>query len=143
MTIWEIVNSPLILTIIGLLWGSIVTTWITALWQKRAYRHEVKLGCAKNILAIYHEYIRLFKGNTELLAGKEFDGINARLYTEVKISKLVFKNKDVGNQWKLVARSLASIRQLRLEKSKLVDEKLDDIYEKASIATELMFKELT
>lgn len=143
MTIWDIVNSPVALTVIGLLWGSIVTTWITATWQKRAHQHEIKLECAKNILSIYHDYIRLLKGSLDSLSGKEFDNINARLYTEVKIAKLIFKNKDVSKQWKSVAGSLANIRQLRLEKSKLTDEKLDDVYDKATMATELMFKELT
>ena len=142
MTIWEIVNSPLILTIIGLFWGSLVTTWITATWQKRAYQHEVKLENAKNILSIYHDYVRLLKGNVESLSGKEFDSTNARLYTEVKIAKLIFRNKEVGKQWKSVAGSLANIRQLRLEKSEFVNEKLDDVYDKATIATESMFKEL-
>ena len=142
MTIWDVVNSSLVLTLIGLLWGSIVTTWITATWQKRAHQHDLKLGCAKNILSIYHDYIRLLKGNPDSLSGKEFDSVNARLYTEVKIAKLIFRNKDIGKEWKSVAGSLANIRQLRLEKSKLTDEKLDSVYDKATKATELMFKEL-
>src|SRR5690242_20592492 len=60
-------NSPLSLTLIGLAWASTVTSWIAALWQKRAYQHEVRMECAKNILTIYHEYIRLLKGNPECL----------------------------------------------------------------------------
>ena len=143
MTTWEIINSPLTLTIISLIWGSIITTWITASWQKRAYRHEIKLECAKNILSIYHEYIRLVKGNPEFLKGKEFDSINGRLHTEIKIAKLIFKDKEVAHHWKSVAGSLANVRKLCQENSNLVGEKLDDIYNKANSATELMFKELS
>lgn len=142
MNIWEVANSPLILTLIGLVGGSIVATWLTGLWQKRAHQHEIRLECAKNILSIYHEYIRLLKGKPEFLIGKEFDSINARLYTQVKISHLVFKNKEIAKQWRSVAGSLANVRQLCLEKSKLVNEKLDSTYDKAAVATELMFKEI-
>ena len=143
MTAWEIINSPLTLTIISLVWGSIITTWIIASWQKKTHRHEIKLECAKNILSIYHEYICLVKGNSEVLAGKEFDSINARLYTEVKIAKRIFKDKEIAQHWKSVAGSLANVRKLCQEKSKLVSEKLDDVYGKANTATELMFKELS
>lgn len=143
MSTWGIINSPLALAIMSLLCGGIMASWITALWQKRANRYNAKLECSKSILSIYHEYIRLVRGDPERLQGQEFDSVHARLFTQIKIARLIFRDKGVAKGWDSVIGALANMRKLCLQKEDdLAREKLDDIFEMATIATEKMFREL-
>ncbi len=146
MNLWEIANSSIVITIITLVVGSILASWLTAMWQRRAKQYEIKLQQAEKLLLIYHEYIRILKGDDTKLRGEEFDRLHSQLYALSKITGLVFKDKHVGKNWKDVADTLAKVRQLRLTGKKPRDTKVtqlfNEIYEAARVATEKMFTEL-
>jgi hypothetical protein len=144
MSWWEITNSPIVLTLITLVWGSAVASWVTALWQRRSHRHEVKLQYVQDVINSYQEYIRLVKGSPTRLEGEDFDEVHSRMLSQAKVAGLLFKDKSVGQGWKLVIDKLANVRALRLEErdSTLTEKKLHQVFAEGDIAIERMFKEL-
>ncbi len=156
MDLWEIANSSIVITIVTLIVGSILASWLTAMWQKRARQYDIKLQQAEKILLTYHEYIRILKGDGDKLRGDDFDRLHSQLFALSKVASLVFKNKKVGNGWKEVVEMLAKIRYLRLPTEKEDGAKQDgkkprdpqvkalfiEVYETARVATEKMFAEL-
>jgi len=141
---WEIVNSPVSITAISMLWGSIAASWITFMWQKRAQRHAARVECAQTIVAGYQEYVRLLRGKPEGLDGKEFDSLHVRMLSQTKIAAVLFRDKRVGIEWRSALDRLATVRGLRLAgREDSVEEKMDGVYQIASGATERMFKEIS
>jgi len=145
MSFWEIINSPLVIGLISLLWGSIVASGITYLWQKRAYQHQLKIRCANDLIEIYQEYIRFIRGTAEKFDNSKFDEIHSEMISKAKIAGLLFKNKNIGKQWEQVAGKLANIRSLILDgrDEKLVQRKMKEVFTMGNQAEEIMFKELS
>lgn len=156
MDLWEIVNSSLVITIMSLIFGSILASWLAALWQRRARQYDIKLQQAEKLLLTYHEYIRILKGDVDKLRGDDFDRLHSQLFAQTKVASLVFKNKKVSENWKAVVEELAIIRGLRLPqklqdgsekegkkpRNPEVKSRFDNVYKMARIATEKMFSEL-
>lgn len=143
MDIWTIVNSPLVLTILTLLWGSVVASWIAALWQKRNHHHELKLQYTREIVDSYQEYIRLIRGNKKTTKA-DFDVTHAAVMSRAKIIGYLFDNKEIGRLWVTVVDKLSSVFDLKLKSrnQSLVEKSLVDIYFDSNCAIELMFNEL-
>ena len=146
MDIWEIANSSIVITILTLIVGSILASSLTAMWQSRARKYDIKLEQAEKLLLIYHDYIRVLKSDDTKLYGDEFNQVHAQLLARSKIAGLVFKNKTIGESWKEVVDQFAKVRQLRLNgkahRDPSVHGLLTEIYEVARVATEKMFAEL-
>jgi hypothetical protein len=96
MNWWDVLNSPIVLTMITLLWGSLIVSWIASLWQKRSQQYEIRLQFAKDVLKTYQEYIRLARGSTERLQGGDFDMIHAEILSQARIASLVFKDQNIA-----------------------------------------------
>jgi hypothetical protein len=144
MNFWEVINSPLILTIVSLIWGSLIASWVTALWQKRSYHHQIKLQYAQEIISIYQEYLRLIRSETANISRGDFDKIHPRMVASAKLINLLFWNKRIGQIWLSVTNKLNSTCDLRIQERdrSLIDRKLRDIYPEADKAIETMFNEL-
>ena len=156
MSLWEIANSSIVITTVTLIVGSILASWLTAVWQRRARQYDIKLQQAEKLLLVYHEYIRILKGDGDKLRGADFDRLHSQLFALAKVASLVFKNKKVGESWKVVVEKLAEIRYLRLPTQKGDGTKLEgkkprdpqvktlfgEVYDTARVATEKMFAEL-
>ncbi|RLC70000.1 MAG: hypothetical protein DRI81_19695 [Chloroflexi bacterium] len=144
MSFWDIVNSPVILTLVTLIWGSLVASWVTALWQKRSHHHEVKLKYAQEVTSAYQEYIRMIRSNLDRLSGKDFDDLHSHMVSQARIAGFLFRDKRIGQSWQTVIDKLASVRALRVEgrDPTLIERKLREVYEEADKAVEGMFKKL-
>jgi hypothetical protein len=144
MTFWEIINSPIVLTIISLIWGSLVASWVTALWQKRSHQYEVKLQYAQDIVNAYQKYVRMLRSTSERLSDNDFDELHSRIVSYSRIAKFLFREKKVGENWIEVVDKLANIRNLRMQGRDflLVDKKLKELYPEANVTIENMFSEL-
>jgi len=139
MSIWDYLNSPLI----SILLGSLAVSWITALWQKRSQRYEIKLQYAQEIINIYQEYVRLLRG--ENITADDLSKIHPKLLSNAKIIGYIFKDKRVGKSWITIAGKLSNIYGMKKQgKEKvLITEKSEEVYDEASMAIEIMFKELS
>ena len=42
MRLWEIVNSPIALTVTSFVFGGLMVSWLSARWQQRAQLHELR-----------------------------------------------------------------------------------------------------
>jgi hypothetical protein len=144
MNWWQVINSPIILTMLGLLWGSFVAARITALWQKRSHHYQVKLKYAQDVISAHQRYIRLLKNEESSVSGEEFDELHSRMVSYAKIAKFLFTDAAIGKGWQSVVDRLTSIRGLRIDKRNisLVEKKLKDVYPEANDLIERMFKEL-
>ena len=144
MTLWEIFNSPIVLTIISLVWGSLVASWITALWQKRSHQYEVKLQYAQDIISAYQKYVRMLRSTSEHLSDKDFDELHSHIVSYSRIAQFLFKGDKVSESWMAVVDRLANIHTLRIQgrEFSLIDKKLKELYPKANVAIENMFSEL-
>jgi hypothetical protein len=143
MSWWDVLNSPIVLTMITLFWGSIVASWIASLWQKRSQQHEVKLQFAQDILKTYQDYIRLARGSTERMQSGDFDTIHAEILSQARIASLVFKDQNIAAGWRLIVDKLANVRSLRLSgKDALAEKKIIEAFADADKTIEAMYKEI-
>lgn len=140
---WNYLNSPFVLTIISLVFGSLMASWITSIWQRRAYHHQVKVQYAQDIVKIYQEYIRLLRGNNKSKTD-DFDLIHPRLVHLSKVTGFLFKNKHIGEKWATIANQLSSILDLQRQgrDKKLIERKLKALYDDGEDVIEKMFKEI-
>jgi len=144
MNIWEFFNSPIILTTITLIWGSLIASWITALWQNRSHRYEVKLQYMQSITKTYQEYIRLIRDTSSNVSGENYDTLHADIVSQMKFISFLYKNKLIGEGWDIVIAQLANIRGLRIEgkNTNFIDNKLKDVYPEVDKIIKLMVREL-
>ena len=130
-----IVNSPLVLTILGLLWGGIIASWITALWQKRNPHHELKLKYAQEVIEAYQEYIRLVRG-TKIPPRTDFDELQIAMMSHAKVVGHLYSNKEIRKLWASTIDKLSSIFDLKTKgrSQSLVENKLVEIYDDSNQA---------
>jgi len=140
---WDYLNSPFVLTLISLIIGSLIATWITALWQKRSQQYQIKLQYAQEVINIYQEYARLLRNNK--VTAEDIDKIHPRFLASVKIIGYLFKDKRVGQNWTLIASKFSNIYGLRKQgKDKtMIVTKSEEIYDDFSQVIKIMFKELS
>ena len=140
---WEIINSPIFLTLISLVWGSFIASAMTYMWQKQSHNHELRLAFIKEILTVYHQYIRLLKGNIENLKGEDFDEIHGNMRTLVNVSKILFRNTEINQGWEYVSNLMTTVRSCRLEgKFSKADKLLLEAFKEKNNVTEKMYKAL-
>jgi hypothetical protein len=143
MNWWDVLNSPIVLTMITLLWGSLIASWIASLWQKRSHQHEVRLQFAQDVLKAYQEYVRLARGSVERLQGGDFDTTHAEMLSQARVASLIFKDQNIAAGWKLVIDKLANVRNLRLnDKDSLAEKKIIEAFADADKTIEAMYKEI-
>jgi hypothetical protein len=114
MSIWEAVNSPIILTIISFLLVGVLASAISAAWQRRSQRHSVRLLLAKEILDTYHEYIRYLRREETIEDPNEFDRLHSDMLSKATMAKVLF-NKDIAHRLRELAHKLANVQDLRVQ----------------------------
>lgn len=144
MSYAEIINSPSFLALVGLIWGSLVASWVSAFWQKRSRLHEVKLQYAQNIISAYQEYIRLIRSDSTQESSEDFDILHSRIVSHSRIIEFIFKNKSIGQGWTKIIDNLNSAYNLRVQgrDRSHIDRQLRNIYPKSDLVVQMMFKEL-
>ncbi len=145
MNIWEILNSPFIVTVISFALGGVVVALVSAKLQQRGQRHSVRLVLTREILATYHEYVRFLRRarNPEDEGDDdEFDRLHAELMSRTRITKVLFSYNMHQDLTRLASR-LANIQQLRRDGAQeQAKAKLIDVYQHAESIFEAMFSEL-
>lgn len=143
LAIWDIFNSPLVLTILSLLWGALVASTIAELWQRRARRQQLRAQQTKDMLSVYHRYVRLLRGNPSQLDGPRFDDIHAQFLSLNKLNLLLFRTHQIYDDWAHVATTLTAARG-RLMKGDTCHWRalFDEIRPTAEAATTTMFREI-
>jgi len=143
MRLWEIVNSPIALTVTSFVFGGLMVSWLSARWQQRAQLHELRVANARDMLTAYQDYIRVIRGRTMGLNGPTFDTVHAQLLATAKVASFLFANAEVGASWQSIAGKLAAIHDCRLrEQDDRAKRLLKEVYKAADQAMSLMFKEL-
>ena len=138
---WELINSPAILTLFTVIWGSFVASWITALWQKRSHQQTLRTQFAKDILKAYQQYVRLLRSQKERLQSETFDIIHAEMASQARIAGVIFKDQSIRNRWEKVTDKLANIRGLRIDgKDGTAEKKLLDVFSEADQVIEAMYE---
>lgn len=143
MSILDFLNQSIVTTLISLIGASFVAAYISERWQRRSKMYDLRLTQIRGVITLYHNYLRLVKGDVKELEGKSFDELHASIISLNKLNKCLFKSEKVYLNWDLVCQNLSSIRNDRLHGKKIDwDEKVDPIREKAEDAINIMFKEL-
>ena len=97
MTVWDILNSSLSITIISFILGGILASAISAAWQRRAQRHSLRLTFLNDILNTYHEYVRFLHRNDTAEHGDVFDRYHSSMLSKTVMAKVLF-GREVGNK---------------------------------------------
>jgi L-rhamnose mutarotase len=143
MSLGEFLNQSIVTTLISLIGASFVAAYLSERWQRRSKMYDLRLNQIREIIEVYHKYVRLVKGNVSELHGKPFDDLHATLSSHNKLNLCMFKSRKIFDNWEHVCQNLASIRNERLHNKEIEwDEKMDDIRERSNEAINLMFKEL-
>lgn len=143
MSFKDFINQDIVTTLVSLIGASFVAAYISEKWQRRSKMYDLKLKQANDIIAVYHKYLRLVKGDINELKGKSFDEIHSTMVSLNKINQCLFKSGKIYSDWDHVYQNFASIRNERLHNKEIDwDEKISPIREKADEAMHLMFKEL-
>ena len=144
MSYSDLINSPIFIALVGLAWGSLVASGVSAFWQKRSHLYEVKLQYTQNIISAYQDYTRLIRSDVIQEPEKGYDILHPRIVSYSRIIEFIFKNKSIGRGWKKIVDNLSSAYDLRLQgrNRSVVERQLDDIYPKADLLIQMMFKEL-
>ena len=115
MSFWEILNSPILLTVISIVGGGILVTAISTHWQNKSRKHSVRLSLAQSIFDIYYEYIRYLNKEDLSSTQNEFDKIHSSFLSKARISKAIFNDK-ISKDLVSLSRRLATLRDLRIRK---------------------------
>ena len=142
MNLWDIVNSPLVITIVSFILGGLLVAVVSAKLQQRAQRHAVRLSVTRELLSIYHEYIRFLRHADDPGDEAEFDRIHAEFMSRTRITRVLF-SRSINDELISLAKRLANIQQLRRDgEVKHIQPKLKDAYQHAETIFESMFMEL-
>jgi uncharacterized coiled-coil DUF342 family protein len=140
VTIWEILNSPFFLTITSISLGGIIATTISAAWQRKSQRHSLRITLTKEILDLYHDYIRYIKNADVPEAVETFDRLHSGFISKAKMAKVLF-NDEIESKLKKIANKLATVHDLkihgRVQKAK---SKYQDLFEDADEILEKLFQ---
>ena len=128
MNTWDVLNSPLVLTVISFIFGGIIASAISAEWQRRSQRHSVRLVLAQEILKTYHLYLRLLKNKNNDNDQEEFDQLHSDMLSKAGMAKVIFGEK-VGNRLARLTSKLASIHDLKLQAHESKRRKIEHAYE--------------
>jgi hypothetical protein len=100
MSYSDLINSPIFIALVGLVWGSLVASGVSAFWQKRSHLYEVKLQYTQNIISAYQDYTRLIRSDVIQEPEKGYDILHPRIVSYSRIIEFIFKNKSIGRGWK-------------------------------------------
>jgi uncharacterized protein YjbJ (UPF0337 family) len=140
MTIWEILNSPFFLTIVSIVLGGVIATIISAAWQRRAQRHSLRMTLTKEILNLYHDYIRYIKNDDMSDAVGEFDKLHAGFISKAKMAKVLFDD-EIEGKLKKIANKLATVHDLKIHgREQKAKSKYQDLFEDADEVLEKLFQ---
>jgi hypothetical protein len=143
MTFWQVINSPFVLTIVTLLVGGLAASTISAMWQRRAQQHAVKLQYSREILATYQAYVRRINGDRERLSGDGADELHAQMLSQAKLARFLFRDPRVGEGWKTVAADLTDAAGFkRSGHDEKASRRMIDVYRDADLAIEATYQEI-
>jgi hypothetical protein len=143
MNLWQILNSPLVLTIVTLLGGGLVASTISAMWQRRAQQYAAKVQYAQEIINCYHAYVRLINGNKERLTGDRADEFHAQMLAQAKLARFLFRDPHAGEAWRKVSLALADAAGFkRSGHDEKANKLMAHVYGNAEAAIEAMYNEL-
>ena len=94
MSYSDLINSPIFIALVGLVWGSLVASGVSAFWQKRSHLYEVKLQYTQNIISAYQDYTRLIRSDVIQEPEKGYDILHPRIVSYSRIIEFIFKNKS-------------------------------------------------
>jgi hypothetical protein len=146
MDFWSVLNSPIVLTLLSFVFGSIIAAAISARWQRRSQKHSVRLLLAQEILNTYHRYIRFLKKTDNYEDVDDFDELHIDMLTKCGMAKVIF-SQEVADRLKKLANKMATIQDLRLQAhyserhkiEKAFEKNLTDVYVEGRLAIEDMF----
>jgi hypothetical protein len=143
MKLWDFLNSPIFLTVLGLFWASFGSAYIAHLLQKRSRYYDIRLQQIRDILLYYHNYFRIIKSSDERIVSEEFYDTHARFQSCNKLNLVLFKDNDIFSNWQYVSQLFANVRN-KILKDRICEneEEFEAIRKKADIATKAMFNEL-
>ena len=148
MSLWKILNSPLVLTVVSFLLGGILASAISAMWQRRSQKHSLRLMLAQEYLKSYHQYIRYLK-RYEDFDPDEFDHLHTDILSKCGMVRVLY-GEMVGIKVQQIANKMSTIHDLRdqaistgREKLKRAYEKnLNEVFVEGRIAIEAIFRAL-
>lgn len=124
-------------------WGTLVASTVTAQWQRRSRRQDLRIQHIRDLLDTYHEYIRILKSTDGTLGGRDFDLVHAKLFSLGKMSAVIFDDPRIETLWKGVAQAMATLRDLKLKgKGADFEERLREVCFQGELATNSMLEEV-
>jgi hypothetical protein len=149
MELWDLLNSPIILTIVSFLLVGVLASAISAAWQRRSQRHSLRLILAQEILRAYHNYIRYLRRRDNIEDTDEFSELHAEMLSRSGMAKVLF-DEEIALGLGRIANKLATVQDLRLKAHSSDRPKLDraykrnleDAYAEARLVIEAMFNKM-
>ena len=143
MSLWQVLNSPLILTVITLLGGGLAVSAISAMWQRRAQQHAAQVHYAREIMSAYQTYVRQINASREPGTSDQMDEIHAQMLTQTKLARFLFRDPRVSEDWNAVATDLTDAGGFkRTGHPEKASHRMVSVYRNAESAIEAMYNEL-
>lgn len=141
MILWEIINKPFILTIIALIWGSLVTNYITSKLSRHNKVIELRLKNFESIFCVYQKYVRIIKSVE--VDSVNFSEVHSELVGQTKVSLALYKNNDIFNHWTDIYQRLSNIHSKQIkDKNYDFKKEIEIIFDKVSKVMPQMIKEI-
>lgn len=115
LNILNILNQPIFLLILSLLWGSFVTAFVVNKLQNKNKINELKISHCYNIYLKYYAYIRTIKNVTCI---EEFSKVHSEILSLSRVSGIIFDDKTIEDDWVNIAQRFSNIYNKSLKGEK-------------------------
>ncbi len=115
MTIAAILNTKLFFILLSLSFGGLVSSTIPRKWQQRKAGFDLRLSIYKEILENYHILVSMLNLEDKI---DEFERrkIHGKLLAINKLSKVIFDDKSIFEDWKFVIQNISNLAALTDQK---------------------------
>ena len=118
MKLWDLINSDFSITLLSFLLGGIIVTWLSSMLQRKSQKHSVRLLFIRELIGIYHDYIRFLRRDEKINNYEEFDELHTEMLSKSYMANIIF-DEELGKDIRSLANKLCTCQQLR-EEGKLV-----------------------
>lgn len=142
MTVWETINSPIIVTVVSFFLGGLLASVVAHGMQHRSQQHAVRVQFLHDWLRAYHEYMRYLRRDDMTDNQDEFDRVHAQMLSLAKIGHVIFGN-EVGIRLVALTDKMQNSHSLRKSgrETKSKNERTE-IYKKADEIIEQLYSVL-
>ena len=144
MWFWELLNKPIVVTVVSFLFAGVAGAALSQRWQRHAKLMDLQIQQLRDLEQVYHHYFRLLKGDVAGLSGEGWDTTHAQLFSLSQFNRSLFRGESARLGWTEVAQHMATLRDHRRKvESADVREQLDQIRSLAEHTRASIIREIT